>query len=139
MEKINNNEDHNEIYDKFWKEIVEVGGVIDIEQVKKELADYWFILQQVPKVYGAITKGKLTKPNYYASEVIAEYEDCVNKLVEEELKEQELKLRTDWLAYEVNNKEFDKIKAREFVEQEYEIEKLKKSLPISNGWKDWDI
>jgi hypothetical protein len=58
----------------FWKDIIYKDGKLNEEQVLKELYDYMVALQQVPKVYCAITGGKLSKVNYFADVVIAEYE-----------------------------------------------------------------
>lgn len=64
-----------------WKKIVYTDGKLDEEKVKKELMDYGFILEQVPKVYSAVTGGMLSKPNYFADVVIAEYESQFNEYV----------------------------------------------------------
>ena len=64
-----------EIYDEFWKSLVEKNGVVDFEQVKKELFDYHFLLEEVPKVYYEITQGLLSKPNYPADVIIRQLED----------------------------------------------------------------
>ena len=58
--------DYNEVYEVFWKDIVEDSdGNIDVEQVKKELADYKMILDEVPKVYDQLVG--LSKPHTRAS------------------------------------------------------------------------
>lgn len=49
------------VYDEYWKRIVEPGGVLDFEQVKKELFDFHVMIQEVPKVYDAVTGGKFSK------------------------------------------------------------------------------
>lgn len=61
--------------DEFWKELVYTDGKLDEEKVLNELADFSFVIGEVPKVYCAITGGRLSKPNYYADQVIAEFED----------------------------------------------------------------
>ena len=60
---------------KFWKEIIYKDGKLDIKQILKELDDYFFILEEVPKVYLTVTNGILSKPNYYASTIISFLED----------------------------------------------------------------
>ena len=64
-----------EIYDSFWKGIVEKDGVLDIEAVKNELSDYEFILSQVPKVYCEVSGGMISKPNTYAYEVLTQFHE----------------------------------------------------------------
>lgn len=63
-----------ESYDHFWKDLVEVDGKMDEELVKAELHDYHFVIDQVPKVYDAVSGGRISKPNTYAYEVIGEFE-----------------------------------------------------------------
>lgn len=64
--------DYEKIYEDFWKGIVEKeDGSIDLEQVKKELHDYYFILNEVPKVYCEVTNYNISKPNTHAFEVIS--------------------------------------------------------------------
>lgn len=53
------------IYQENWKEIIEKDGKVDLEQVKKELRDFSFMLEQVPLVYSEVSKGLLSKPNYH--------------------------------------------------------------------------
>lgn len=60
---------YNEVYEDFWKGIVEDHtGNFDVEQVKKELADYKMILDEVPKVYEQLTG--LSKPHTRAEVII---------------------------------------------------------------------
>lgn len=58
------------VYDEFWKRIVEPDGVLDFEQVKKELFDYHTVIGEVTKVYGHITSNQFTKPTTAAEAVI---------------------------------------------------------------------
>lgn len=67
---------YNQIYDEFWKEIIEEkDGKLDIEQIKKELADYSFMLHEVPKVYCEVSGNRISKPNTYAFEVIGQFNE----------------------------------------------------------------
>lgn len=75
------------IYQSFWKDIVEKNGVIDIEQVKKELADYSFVLSEVSKVYTHVTGGLLSKPNYHANGIISAADDHMNEVVQDALED----------------------------------------------------
>lgn len=80
MEKEN---DVEEKWNSFWKEIIlNEDGTVNLEQVKKELFDFSFMLEQVPKVYYEITGGFLSKPNYYAVDVINKADEYYEKLHE---------------------------------------------------------
>lgn len=78
---------HDEIYESFWKGIVEKDGVVDMDAVKRELADYHHVLCEVPKVYDEITNGRLSKTNYFAEDVIAQYRECFDSAVEEAVRD----------------------------------------------------
>jgi hypothetical protein len=65
-------DDIDKIYESFWRDIVEKGGRLDVEAIKRELYDYHTLLNEVPKVYSDITGGRISKPNTLASEVIAQ-------------------------------------------------------------------
>jgi len=73
----------------FWRDIIYKNGKLDEEQVLKELFDYYFVMQQVPKVYCAITNGQLSKLMYKAETIIAKYEDDLsnNYVHKDDLKE----------------------------------------------------
>lgn len=60
-----------EVYQEFWKSIIcDKDGNVDVEQVKKELCDYYYMLQEVPSVYSEVTGGMLSKPLYDAKYVL---------------------------------------------------------------------
>lgn len=63
----------NRIFKEFWEDIVMKDGKLDIDQVKRELHDYHFMLESVPKVYMEITGGRISKPNTSPSAVIDEF------------------------------------------------------------------
>lgn len=75
------NYEPEQVYQDFWKEIIcDEDGNIDIEQVKKELCDFYKMIQEVPKVYSAITDGHLSKPIWDAETVLSYfYETFANK------------------------------------------------------------
>lgn len=75
------------VYDEFWKEIIEPNGVVNFEQVKRELFDYHTLLENVPKVYDHITRGRISKPNTLASAVIAIADDLAMADVNEAIRE----------------------------------------------------
>ena len=62
-------------YQEFWKNIIEPKGKFSLEQVKKELSDYHFLLEEVPKVYDKITGGRLSYPNYHAHTALSMHEE----------------------------------------------------------------
>lgn len=63
--------DYEKVYNEFWKGIIEnKDGVVNIDQVKRELSDYYFMLNEVPKVYCEVTNDNISKPNTYAYEVL---------------------------------------------------------------------
>ena len=64
---------------EFWKDLIYKDGKLDEEQVLRELEDYYFAINEVPKVYMHITNGKLSKIMYYADTVIAEADDIISK------------------------------------------------------------
>lgn len=73
--------DVEKIWNEFWKEIVcNPDGTINIEQVKKELADFSFVMEQVPAVYEHITGGTLSKIMYHKEVVIAKADEHYQQL-----------------------------------------------------------
>jgi len=80
--------DYEKDWQEFWKPIVsKENGDLDLEQVKKELSDYSMILEEVPKVYCALTNDTLSKPHYLAETVISVAQDVQQKEYEEQFKE----------------------------------------------------
>ena len=49
------------VYETFWKPLIEQNGKLNVEQLKKELFDFWQVMQSVPKVYSHVTGGKISK------------------------------------------------------------------------------
>lgn len=61
---------------EFWKTIIcDKDGNIDVEQLKKELCDFYFVINEVPKVYCEVTGGTLSKILYDPETVIS----CFNE------------------------------------------------------------
>lgn len=85
-----NKQTPEQIFQNFWKDIIcNADGTINVEQVKKELADFHFVMEQVPKVYCHITGDLLSKVMYDAGSVIACADDRLNELIEEAKKDWE--------------------------------------------------
>jgi predicted phosphohydrolase len=56
-----NDEEVEKVYEDFWRDILEKDGILDMQQLKKELFDFWNVMQNVPKVYDHVTGGKVSK------------------------------------------------------------------------------
>lgn len=64
-----------EIFDDFWKPFVtDQYGCFIPEAVKNELADYYFLIGQIPAVYDHVTGGRVTNPLFDAY-VVTNYAD----------------------------------------------------------------
>ncbi|MFF4417048.1 hypothetical protein ACFYY8_31390 [Streptosporangium sp. NPDC001559] len=80
--------DYEKTYDEFWKEIVErPDGTLDLDQLKRELADYRMVLREVGEVYCHVTGGQISKPHTAAATVIAVADDRVQEIVAEAIAE----------------------------------------------------
>ncbi len=84
-------------WEHLWKPILfKEDGSLDVEQLKKEMADFGFMIREVPRVYSHVTGGLLSKPNYFADTVIAEHDDHVGELV----RDHEMEIRENlWMAH----------------------------------------
>ncbi len=85
--KMKFNADFKKESDEFWKEIIYQDGKIDEEQVLKELADHYFMLEEIPKVYCHATGGLLSKQMYYATSINPVISDYITKSIEEEIQQ----------------------------------------------------
>lgn len=65
-------EDYEFVWETFWKGICAPSGVVEMTQIKKELADYKVLLGEVPKVYDELAG--FSKPHTRATVII----DSVN-------------------------------------------------------------
>ena len=71
---------------EFWDEIIlNDDGSVDLEAVYAELHDYRFLMGEAVRVYWDITCGQMSKPNYYAADIIAVADECVQKQIREEV------------------------------------------------------
>ncbi len=78
--------DYKETYNSFWKELVENDdGTLNMDSVMKELADYKFLLDQIPLIYDHVTGGLLSKVGYHAHTVISASDDHFSRLLETEI------------------------------------------------------
>ena len=60
---------------EFWKDLIYTKGKLDEKKVLNELSDFYYIMDQVPKVYYAVTRGNLSKLMYPAETIIGFLED----------------------------------------------------------------
>ena len=102
--------DVDKVYKEFWEELITTNGKLDIEKIKKELHDYHFILEQIPKVYSEVTDNKISKPNTYADEIISCFNDYVQELVEQEIENNEESLSHLEPQIDALNDEIDNLK-----------------------------
>jgi len=77
-------EDYEKTYEEFWKPLVEnPDGTLNIDQIKRELHDFYFQMENTPKVFMHVTGDKVSKPNTFAEVVIS----LADELREEEIEE----------------------------------------------------
>jgi hypothetical protein len=82
--------DYEKIYKEFWKEIVEnPDGSLNLDQVKRELADFKGLMTRATEVFMHVTGGKVSKLNTLAEVVIsladAHIEDICDEAVQDAL------------------------------------------------------
>lgn len=60
------------VWERFWKDIIlNENGEVDIEQLKKELADFHHMMEQIPVIYMRMTGGMLSKTGYWAEQILS--------------------------------------------------------------------
>lgn len=64
-----------EVYNKFWKPIVERKGKINKKQLMRELWDWHYQMEQIPIIECEITGGALSKIGYSAEQVLGLYRE----------------------------------------------------------------
>ena len=93
------------VWEEFWKPLLTREGYgVSLELIKNELYDFHTVIQEVPKVYIEITNGAMSKANYRAEDVIARYQDVVDGMIEEAVKEA-LEIHDD-LSFPEEGKDF---------------------------------
>lgn len=74
---------------EFWKKIVcDSDGNIDVEQLKKELSDFRFLMDQASRVYEHVTAGGCSRIDYSADTIIQVHDANKIEEFEEWLKEE---------------------------------------------------
>ena len=69
-----------------------------INALANELRDLNFVTSQVTEVYCEITGNRMSKPNYYASDVLSVYEDVMTERIEQEREEARAEGRQEVLS-----------------------------------------
>lgn len=78
-------EEYNQLQSAdFWSNWVYPYGANPF-QIQNELDDFHMVIGNVSKVYAHITKGRISKPNTIAEEVISVAEDVLQEILLEEL------------------------------------------------------
>jgi hypothetical protein len=66
--------DYEKDWQEFWKDIVcDENEELNLEQIKKELSDYHYIMHQAGKINCYMTNNRLSYPNYPAQTIIDEH------------------------------------------------------------------
>jgi hypothetical protein len=79
--------DPETVWNEFWAGIVMKDGQLDIEQVKKELCDFYMVMDFVPLVYCHVTGGQISKVTTTPEAVLAVAEDHIQRLIAEAVEE----------------------------------------------------
>lgn len=84
--------DSEQLWEDFWEPILTgANGEIDKDQLKSELRDFSFIIDQLPRVYEHVTGGHLSNHMYYAEDVIRaadeHFDEKYNAFLLDELKQ----------------------------------------------------
>lgn len=72
-----------EVWQEFWLPIVAPNGTVDIEQIKKELSDYWRFMDNCAQVYAHVTGNQISKVNT-DPDVVCVYADTYYASFDEE-------------------------------------------------------
>lgn len=85
----NNAPDYPEVYESFWKKIVEnEDGTLNKDQVMRELYDFHHLIEQVPTVYSHVTGHRMSYHTYWAHDVNSVHDEVRQNDNEEHAAEQ---------------------------------------------------
>ena len=101
---------------QFWKPLIYTNGKIDEKKVMNELADFYFIMKEVPKVYLEITGGLLSKLKYPAETVLSEFHE---KFLDKEITKDDVEMMVE------ESKTLDELK--DILEEYFEFLPKKKN------------
>lgn len=77
---------------EFWAPIVAETGIVDMKQVKRELYDYWQVMERVPQVYCHITGDQVSKILTDAAVVMSLADDNYSRLSAEDAEDAQSQL-----------------------------------------------
>jgi len=83
------------VFDSFWSKLIYPNGELDVEEMKGNLIDYLFLMEQASNVYDHVTGGHLSKTNYYSESVIQEADKHLQKEIDEAVAENTQNIRED--------------------------------------------
>lgn len=72
--------DIEKVWQDFWLPIVAPDGVVDLQQIKRELFDFHTVIREVPKVYREITGNLFSKANTQTGYIIEAAEQHYRRL-----------------------------------------------------------
>lgn len=94
-------EDIEESWEYVKDDLIRQDGLLDWDKLKEMIHYYHFVESQASSVYMEITGGNMSKVNYYAHDVISEYERHIEDLLIESPKYIDLDFTEseDWVAW----------------------------------------
>jgi hypothetical protein len=72
---MNDEKDYEQTYREFWAPILDAPDVDREDQIRRELHDYSFLMDEVPLVYDHVSGNRISKPNTMAFEVINQHDE----------------------------------------------------------------
>jgi hypothetical protein len=79
--------DYEKTWEDFWADIVAPDGAVQMDQVKRELHDFYRIMSDLPKLYMEVTGGRVSKPNTRVDVVMDFYEENIARRIAQELRD----------------------------------------------------
>jgi hypothetical protein len=71
---------------EFWDDVIlNVDGTVNMRNVYAELYDYEILMENASSVFYHVTCGKMSQPNYLASAVIQQSDECVEDTIRREV------------------------------------------------------
>lgn len=87
-------------WEHFWKEhLLREDGTVDLEQVKKELSDFYVLIHNIPSIYSEVTGGMVSKHLTDPSAVIQQHRNYIEDLCEDHAKEVTEDLYDEFLGF----------------------------------------
>lgn len=93
VEESREGHDYEAIWDKRWKEIIlNEDGTVNLDQVKRELSDFWVMASFYQTVLEHVTGGRVSKLFTWPSVINSVADDIFNERVEDEVKDLQAEL-----------------------------------------------